>query len=125
MTFTVANAPSASLISPTPSQVVGAPALLLEHSMTGGTGTQQSYRYRIFAADGTTVAHDSGEIAGTGTSYLLPVGVLRNAREYYAQAFTVDTLGQEASSSKVAFTTLWAPPAAIAGLMATAVGSQE
>lgn len=123
-TFTVATAPSFAVDVPTPSQVVTAPALTVEWTMTGGSGTQQSYRVYIYASDQTTVVHDSGVQSGAGDSYQLATGILRNSGTYYAQVTGEDTLSQAASSTKVLFTTAWTPPATITGLTAQSIGSQ-
>lgn len=123
-TFTVATAPAFAVDAPTPSQVVAAPALVVEWTMTGGSGTQQSWRVRIYASDQTTLVHDSGVQSGTATSYQLATGILRNSGTYYAQVSGEDTLSQAASSTKVLFTTDWTPPATITGLTAQSIGSQ-
>ena len=123
-TFTVATAPAFAVDAPTPSQVVAAPALVVEWTMTGGSGTQQSWRVRIYASDQTTLVHDSGVQSGTATSYQLATGILRNSGTYYAQVSGEDTLNQAAQSSKVLFTTDWTPPATITGLTAQSIGSQ-
>lgn len=123
-TFTVATAPSFAVDVPTPSQVVTAPALTVEWTMTGGSGTQQSWRVRIYASDQTTLVHDSGVQSGTDVSYQLATGILRNSGTYYAQVSGEDTLSQAASSTKVLFTTDWTPPATITGLTAQSIGSQ-
>lgn len=123
-TFTVATAPAFAVDAPTPSQVVAAPALVVEWTMTGGSGTQQSWRVRIYASDQTTLVHDSGVQSGTDVSYQLATGILRNSGTYYAQVSGEDTLSQAASSTKVAFTTDWTPPATITGLTAQSIGSQ-
>lgn len=123
-TFTVATAPAFAVDAPTPSQVVAAPALVVEWTMTGGSGTQQSWRVRIYASDQTTLVHDSGVQSGTDVSYQLATGILRNSGTYYAQVSGEDTLSQAASSTKVLFTTDWTPPATITGLTAQSIGSQ-
>lgn len=123
-TFTVATAPTFSVTVPTPSQVVAAPALVVGWTMTGGSGTQQSWRVRIYASDQTTLVHDSGVQSGTAVSYQLATGILSNSGTYYAQVTGEDTLSQAASSTKVLFTTDWTPPATITGLTAQSIGSQ-
>lgn len=124
-TFTVATAPTFAVDVPTPSQVVAAPALTVEWTMTGGSGTQQSWRVRIYASDQTTLVHDSGVQSGVDVSYQLATGILRNSGTYYVQVSGEDTLSQAASSTKVLFTTAWTPPATITGLTAQSIGSQE
>lgn len=123
-TFTVATAPTFAVDVPTPSQVVTAPALTVEWTMTGGSGTQQSWRVYIYASDQTTVVLDSGVQSGVADSYQLATGILSNGGTYYAQVSGEDTLSQAAQSTKVLFTTDWTPPATITGLTAQSIGSQ-
>lgn len=122
--FTVATAPVVSVTAPAPDEVIPHPAYTVEWSMTGGSGTQQSYRVRVFAEDQATVVYDSGVQSGTDDSLTLPAGILRNGRAYYVSVGVEDTLSQAASSGLIAVTTDWTPPATITGLTAQALGDQ-
>jgi hypothetical protein len=121
--FTVATTPAAAVTTPPPGGTVTAPALTVQWSMTGGSGTQATWR--VIVRDGGAVIHDSGVQPGAAASYALPGGLLRNGKTYTVEVIVTDTLGQSASSGQQAFTTAWTPPPAVAGVQAAAVGSQE
>jgi hypothetical protein len=121
--FTAATLPSVAVTNPAPGETVTAPNLAVAWSMSGGSGTQASFRV-IVRCSGEAV-HDSGVIHSAAATYMLPAGVLRNGLSYTVEILVTDTLGQQATSGQVVFTTQWTPPPAITGVTATAVGSQE
>jgi hypothetical protein len=123
--FTVANAPTVTVLEPDPADVTTTSALVVQWSLTGGSGVQQSYRVVVYADDGTTVRHDSGVVAGVATSYTVPAGSIVNGGSYYVQVFLVDTLALAGQSSLIPFSASFAPPASVTGLTAIAVGGQE
>lgn len=125
-TFTVATAPVLSVLSPTPSQEVTAPGLVVEWEITGGgSGVQQSYRVRVYAADQSTVLHDSGTTGSVADQYAIPLGVLQNNGSYYVRVTVADTLNLIADSGLIPITTSWAPPSTITSLFAQAIGDQS
>lgn len=125
VTFTVATAPQFTVDTPAPAAVVTAPALTVDWTMTGGSGTQQSYRVRIYAEDQTTLVHDSGVQSGTDDEYTLASGILKTGREYHVRVSGEDTLNQAAQSGLIGFSTAWTPPATITGLQVQMIGDQS
>lgn len=123
-TFTVATVPSVSLTSPTVDQVLANGSLTVSWTFSGGSGTQQTFRVRIYDADGVTVLWDSGVVAGTNLSQAVPSGTLHNDSSYFVQVTAQDTLSQTGVTSLTPFTTSWTPPTAPASLIASAIGSQ-
>lgn len=123
-TFSVATAPAVALTSPTVAQVLANGNLAVAWTFSGGSGTEQDYRVKVFAADGTTVLYDTGVVAGTALGITVPGGILHNDSSYFVQVTARDTLSQSGVSSLVPFTTSWTPPTAPASLTATAVGGQ-
>jgi hypothetical protein len=122
--FTVAQVPVLTVTAPTVNQVLGASSLLVTWTFSGGSGTQQDRRVRLFAADGVTVLYDSGVVAGTGLSLLIPAGSIRNGGAYFVQVTVRDTLDQQAQSSLIPVTAVFTPPATVANVSAIAVGGQ-
>lgn len=123
--FTVATVPVIVVDEPDPSDVIAAPSLLVEWTFSGGSGTQQDYRVRIYAADQTTLLIDSGVVPSTDEEYQVAgTGTLRNDTTYYLRVTVNDDLAQEADSGFIAFSTSWTAPAAPTGLSASAIGDQ-
>lgn len=123
-TFTIATAPVVTVSEPDPSEVIPHPAYTVEWSMSGGSGTQQSYRVRVYAADQATLVYDSGVQSGTDVEFTLPAGNLRNGLTYYIEVSVEDTLSQAAASGLIEVTTDWTPPGTITGLAAVSLGDQ-
>jgi hypothetical protein len=123
-TFTVADVPAVALAEPDPDDVITTSALTVEWTFSGGSGTQQDYRVRLYASDGVTVLHDSGVVAGTALAYVIPAGSIRNGGAYFVRANVRDTLSQEGVTDLVPFTASFTPPATVTGLTVTAVGDQ-
>lgn len=123
--FTVATAPVVSVTVPTVSQVLTGSTLNVTWSMSGGSGTQQSYRVKMLADDQSTVIYDSGVVAGTGTSQAITPSLFQNLTTYYIVVILVDTLAQTAQSSNIPISTSWTAPDTITGLNVVATGSQS
>lgn len=123
--FTVSTVPTVSVTAPTPGQTLGTPSLTVEWTVSGGSGTQDSYRVKVFADDQVTVKYDSGTIAGTSLSLVIPSGTWHDNETDYVQVTSTDTLAQVGVSSMIQVLTDWTPPATITGLVATALGDQR
>lgn len=121
--FTVAIVPTVSMTSPTPDEELTVPGGAVTWSFAGGSGTQQDWRYRVYAADGATVVYDTNVTAGTAMTAPRPAW-LANLSTYFERVTVRDTLGQEGDTGLVRITTNWTPPATVVGLTALAVGSQ-
>lgn len=124
-TFSVATVPSVSLTSPTVDQVLTSGALTVSWTFGGGSGTQQDYRVKVYADDGTTVVWDSTQVSGVGTTVNVPAGTLHNNLSYFVQATVRDTLSQAAVTTLTPFSTSWTPPTAPTSLIASAIGGQS
>jgi hypothetical protein len=123
-TFTDATGPTVSVDEPDPDDVITAATFNAQWTFSGGSGTQASYRVKVFASDQATLVYDSGTLSGTDADFDIPVGYLHNALTYYIQITVNDTLAQTAVSSLVRFSTSFTGPATITGLTVTAVGDQ-
>lgn len=121
--FTVATTPAVSLSNPPNNGTVTSPNLTVQWAMTGGSGTQASWRVVIREAG--QAIYDSGVQSGAAGSCTLPGSLLRNGKTYTVEVTVTDTLGQQASSGQRTFTTAWTPPPAISGVTAVPVASQE
>ena len=121
--FTVATVPAVAVSSPAANGTATAPALTVAWTMTGGSGTQATWRVVIREAG--AIIHDTGVQAGAASSYTLPGTVLRNGKMYTVEVLITDTLAQAAASGQVPFTTAWTPPPTITGVQAVPVASQE
>lgn len=123
--FSVANVPVVAVTDPLVGDTETAPGVHVGWSFSGGSGTQSTYRVKVFASDGVTVLSDSGNVSGAAIrDYTIPDGILRTGNDYYVQVIVVDTLAQTAQSTPILFHVLWTPPASITGLSAQAIGSQ-
>lgn len=122
-TFTVATAPSVSVTSPAANGTVTAPALAVQWTMTGGSGTQATWRVRIYDA-AEQVIYDTGTQSGSASSHTLPTGILRNGRQYAVRVDVTDTLAQAADSGLIWFSTAWTPPDPVCPVVVTPVGDQ-
>jgi hypothetical protein len=121
-TFVVADVPAVAVTSPAVDAVIAQSSLLVEWMFSGGSGTQQDFRVLLFAADGVTVLHDSGVVAGTALSYAIPAGAIRNGGAYFVRLNVRDTLSQEGVTGLVPFTASFTPPDTIEGLTVALVG---
>lgn len=124
-TFTVATAPSVTVTVPTIAQVLLVPTLTATWSLSGGSGTQATYRVKMFEDDQVTVVYDSGILSGTNTTQDVGTTTFRNNQTYYVQVYLTDTLAQACQSDLIAISTSWTPPATITGISVVAVASQE
>lgn len=123
--FTVATAPTVNVTVPTVSQVLTGSTLNVTWSLSGGSGTQQSYRVKMLAADQVTVVYDSGVVSGPATSQAITPTLFQNNTTYYIVVILVDTLAQTAQSSNIPITTSWTAPDTVTGLVVVATGSQS
>jgi hypothetical protein len=123
--FTYATAPAIVLTAPAADDVLSVPTLTVTWTFSGGSGTQTSYEVFVYADDGTTIVYDSGVIASTDVTTTVPAGYLHNSETYLVQVSVIDSLTQAATTSKVQVTTSFTAPAAVTGLTATALGSQD
>jgi hypothetical protein len=122
--FNDSVAPVFTLTAPALNDVESGSSLAVAWTFSGGSGTQQDYRVIVYADDMTTIVYDSGVIAGTALSYLVPAGTLHNAKDYFVQVTGHDTLAQAGATTKVHISTVFTPPATITGLLATPLGAQ-
>lgn len=123
--FTVANVPVFTLTEPDPDDVTATSALTVTWTFSGGSGTQASYRVRIYEDDQATLVYDSGVQAGTDLTWAVPAGSIQNGETYYAEVSGADSLDQDGSTGKVRFSASFSLPASVTGLVATVVGDQS
>lgn len=119
--FAVADVPLLTVTSPTVDEVLTGGVLTVTWTFSGGSGTQQDYRVRLYGDDGA-LRWDSGLEAGEDGELSIPSGVLHNLQAYDVQVSVRDTLSQEAVSPLIRVTTAWTPPDPVSGLMAAPVG---
>lgn len=120
--FTVVQGPTIGVTYPAVDEVIPSSGFSAIWTFSGGSGTQQDYRIKVFADDQVTQVYDSGVIAGTELTLAVPAGTLSNGNTYYFQLTVRDTLSQSAMSDLIPITTSFTPPATLTGLAVTAIG---
>jgi hypothetical protein len=124
-TFTDATGPSLTVDEPDPGDVITNSAFNVAWTFSGGSGTQASFRVKVYASDQTTLLYDSGTQAGTDDNWDVPAGKVHNGESDYVQVTVTDSLAQSAVSSLVPFSVAFTGPDAITGLTLTVLGDQS
>ncbi len=112
-TFTPTSAPTAVVVSPANGGYIDRPQHTFRHTYTPGVGgTVPQARYQYIFADPVSgeVRHSSGELAGTGTSYTPPPGILQDDMQYRLEVQVWDTNNATNISSAVVFDTVFVLP---------------
>jgi hypothetical protein len=109
--FRVADVPTVTITDPVHNGQITQPAPTISWTFVASAGrTQTDYRVRyVRVSDGATI-HDSGWIAGAGTSYLTPSPVLTLNVVYDVVVDLRDTWGLEGTDTNRA-TATWLSPA--------------
>lgn len=85
-----------------------------------GSKDQATYRVQAVRTVDENTVYDSGEISGTDTSHTIPNNLLTNGETYRFDVEVTDTDDLDGSGSSSDYTTDFAPPAALAGVLTIA-----
>lgn len=110
-----------TITAPVADAVLSNPQATVTWTFTGGSGTQNDYRVKVYESDQTTVRYDSGQVASAVQTITLPAAAnLANNSSYYIEITLHDTSSPAriGVSAKRHVTTSWTPPATITGLRA-------
>lgn len=111
------------ITAPDEGGTVSSPSFDVTWDITDTVEDQATYRVRIYAADQTTLIHDSTITASTDQTYTIPSGTaLRTGNTYYIKVNVTVTGGLPGESLLWPISASWTPPTTIANLTATAVG---
>ncbi|MGE0228855.1 MAG: Ig-like domain-containing protein, partial [Dehalococcoidia bacterium] len=118
------GAMSVNITSPTEGQTVSNPGLTVTWTLSDSvSGVQATRRVRVYAANQSTLVHDSGTAATSSLSYALPTTIgLSNLTTYYVRVDGTDTNGLPGISAFVGFVTSWTAPGTVGGLTLTPIG---
>lgn len=122
ITFRLGVSPNGTITTPTNGSTISDSTPDINWSYTGGT--QQKYRVRVWLTDSSGVTDslkfDSGYKTGTGTTYTIPAGILKDRKYYTIQLDVISTDGlSDPSPSSVNVQLVQDAPDPITGLSLT------
>ncbi len=110
--FKTSELPVATITYPTDTATIpsNTPTFTWTYSDPEST-VQVSSRVRVYASDNTTLLHDTGEVLGTDTSYLMPDGILETNNTYNVSVELQDGDGLYSALVSHEFTVVFLAPA--------------